>query len=184
MNDEVPAVAGTGRVIWITGLPCSGKTTLARQLAALLRETDPRCIVLDGDELRPAIADDLGYSLDERRRCAWRYARLATCLARQDVQVLVATLSPFAEVRSWARSTAPGYFEVFLRVPRAVRQARDRRGLYRQSQVLGADLPFAAPRSPDLVIDDDGTLPPHEVAHRVARALATGRPAASRRDLA
>jgi adenylylsulfate kinase-like enzyme len=170
----------SGLVVWITGLPCSGKTTVAGELARLLRATDAApCIVLDGDQLRPAIAEDLGYSMDERRRCAWRYARLAVALARQDVCVLVATVSPFPEVRDWTRRNAPDYLEVFLRVPRELRRARDQRGIYGQREVVGEDLPFAEPAAPHLTVDDEGTLAAGAIARRIADLLATrARPAA------
>jgi adenylylsulfate kinase-like enzyme len=159
------------RVVWITGLPCSGKSTLARHLAAMLRPHEPRCIVLDGDQLRPAIAADLGYSLDDRRRCGWRYARLAALLAGQDALVLVATLSLFEEVRRWSRANAPGYFEVYLRVPERVRRARDRDGLYDRADVVGVDQPYEEPVVPDLVVDDDGALAPDAIAQRVLQAM-------------
>ncbi|MBY0278022.1 adenylyl-sulfate kinase [Candidatus Binatia bacterium] len=161
-----------GLVVWITGLSCSGKTTVAHELTAILRRERAACLVLDGDELRSAIADDLGYGLDDRRRCAWRYARLATALARQDVCVVVATVSPFEDVRRWVRATAPDYFEVFLRVPRALRLARDRRGIYRRPEVIGEDLPFEPPPAPDLIIDDDGGSPARSIALRIGSALA------------
>lgn len=160
-----------GRVVWITGLPCSGKSTLAQRLQALLAADVPACIVLDGDRLRPVIAPDLGFTLDDRRACGWRYARLAAEIAAQGVVVVVATLSPFAEIRSWSRAHAPGYFEVYLRVPDAVRHARDRDGRYALPSFVGGDLPFEAPSSPDLVIDDGGTLPPGASAARVRAAL-------------
>jgi len=176
-------VAGTGRVVWITGLPCSGKSSVASRLRELLRAHVPACVVLDGDRLRPIVAPDLGFSLDERCDCGWRYARLAAHLAAQDVVVLVATLSMFEEIRRWSRAQVPGYFEVYLRVPDVIRRARDRDGLYARADVVGADLPFEEPLSPDLVIDDDGTLAPDAVAERLREALvrthATERPRAT-----
>lgn len=170
----VPGLA-VGRVVWITGLPCSGKSTLAHRLQLLLRDDAPACIVLDGDRLRPIVAPDLGYALDDRRACGWRYARLAAHLASQGVVVLVATLSGFEEIRGWSRAHAPGYLEVYLRVPEAVRRGRDRDGLYARPSAVGADLPFEEPASPDLVIDDDGTLAPDTVAEQVRRVLALPR---------
>jgi adenylylsulfate kinase-like enzyme len=175
--------ATTGLVVWITGLPCSGKTSVARELARVLRASDATpCIVLDGDELRPAIAEDLGYSMDARRRCAWRYARLAAALARQNVCVLVATVSPFAEIRRWTHDNARDYFEVFLRVPRAIRHARDQRGIYRQREVVGEDLPFTEPATPHLTIDDDGTRDAIAIARHIAHLLATRTPPATDAD--
>lgn len=168
----------SGRVVWITGLPCSGKSTLARSLAALLRPAVPRVLVLDGDELRGAIAGDLGYSLDDRRRCGWRYARLACLLAAQEHLVIVATLSMFEEIHAWNRSNVPGYVEVLLRVPAEVRRARDRRGLFAGTEVVGEDLPFEEPLAPDLVVDHDASITPDDLARRVAEVLAARAPEA------
>lgn len=162
----------SGAVVWITGLPCSGKSTLAAAVATAVREGSLPVVVLDGDELRGAIAPDLGYSLPERNECGWRYARLAALLAAQGVLVIVATLSMFEEIRAWNRANAPRYVEVFLRVPEDVRRRRDRRGLFARREVVGVDLPFEEPRSPDLVVDDDGSASPGRTAQRVARVLA------------
>jgi len=166
--------ATTGRVVWITGLPCSGKSTVARRLHDLVRADVPASVVLDGDALRPILAEELGYGLDDRRRCAWRYARLAAHLAGQGVLVLVATVSLFDEVRSWSRMHAPRYFEVYLRVPEAVRRSRDGDGLYARTSVVGVDLPFDEPTRSELAIDDDGTLDAGAIAARIRRALSIG----------
>lgn len=160
-----------GMVIWITGLACSGKSTLARELLARLRARGTPCVLLDGDELRPVLAEDLGYGVAARRRCGWRYARLAALLAAQDVHVVVATVSMFEEIRSFGRTHAVGYFEIYLRTSPALRRARDTRELYARREVVGVDLPFEEPASPDVIVDDDGTRSAGDVAQRVWRTL-------------
>jgi len=161
-----------GLVVWITGLPRSGKSTLARALAARLRARDPRCVLLDGDALRPAIAEDLGYTIDERRRCGCRYARLATLLAGQGMHVVVATVSMFEVIRRWNRAHAARYLEVYLRVEDRVRRARDRDGLYARANVVGGDLPYEEPAAADVVVEDDGSLSADAVAEQVWHAIA------------
>lgn len=161
----------SGTVIWITGLPCSGKSSLARELAARLRTRRPSVVVLDGDELRDAIAPDLGYSLADRRECGFRYARLAVLLAGQDALVIVATLSMFDEIRAWTRASSPRYLEVLLRAPESLRRERDRRGLFARDSVVGIDLPFEEPRHPHVLVEDDGSRTPAEHAARVEREL-------------
>lgn len=157
----------TGCVFWITGLPGCGKSTVGALLAARLRAAHASTVLLDGDVLRDVFENDLGYSLEDRRRWARRYARLSGMLAEQGLQVIVATISMFEEIRSWNRAHAPRYLEVYLRAPLAVRIRRDRRGLYASRDVVGVDLPFEEPAAPDVVIDDDGSLAPEDVVSRI-----------------
>jgi adenylylsulfate kinase-like enzyme len=124
-------------------------------------------VFLDGDALREVFEQDLGYSVEDRRRWAWRYARLGHMLAEQGLEVVVATVSMFEEVRRWNREHLPRYTEVYLRVPLEVRISRDRRVLYAGADVVGVDLPCEEPRAPDLVIDDDGSLTPEEIVARI-----------------
>ena len=158
---------GHGRVFWITGLPGSGKTTVGRLLATSLRAARASTVLLDGDVLRDAFEHDLGYSVEDRRRWARRYARLSRMLAEQGLEVVVATVSMFEEVRRWNREHLPRYIEVYLRAPLEVRVGRDRRALYGASEVVGVDVPWEEPVTPDLVIDNDGSLPPEEIVARI-----------------
>jgi len=109
--------ASSGRVFWITGLSGAGKTTVGRQLWARLRAAGRPVIFLDGDALRVAIAEDLGYSEGNRRRSAMRNARLCRLLAEQGTDVVCATISLFHEVQRWNRANIRGYREIYLRVP-------------------------------------------------------------------
>jgi len=154
-----------GRVIWITGLSGSGKTTVGRAVANHFRTAGRTVVLLDGDELRRSIARDLGYELADRRQCAERYARLATALARQRLIVVVATISMFDAVRRWNRRHAPRYLEVYLRGTWRPR----RRAATVSCLVVGVDLPFEAPRRPHLVFDVRATDSAAIAARIVAR---------------
>lgn len=170
MHPERPN--GAGAVIWITGLPASGKSTVARAVVERLRAADVASVLLDGDELRGTIAPDLGYGLDDRRRCAERYAKLAMLLASQGLHVVVATISMFAAVRAWTRAHAPRYVEVYLDVSEPERRARDHRGIHRERDVVGVDLPYEPPTSADVVARDDSTV--EATADRILSVLASG----------
>jgi adenylylsulfate kinase len=161
-------------VVWITGLAGSGKTTVATALAARLRARGVPVILLDGDALRRAIARDLGYEVDERRRGAERYARLAVLLAGQGYTVLVATISMFEAVRRWSRRAAPGYLEVYLRLPPGVAPRRRGRRAAGAPLVVGLDLPFEPPVRPDLALVA-GATPARDVAARILAHLHGGR---------
>src|SRR3954470_10828609 len=89
-----------GSVLWITGLPGAGKTTIARRIVRMQRRTHADVVLLDGDALRRVLGER-GYGHDVRLRCARRYARLGALLAGQGLHVVVATVSMFAAVRRW-----------------------------------------------------------------------------------
>jgi cytidine diphosphoramidate kinase len=148
-----------GSLVWITGLSGAGKTTLATDLAGRLRTCRFAVVLLDGDVLRDVFEHDLGYTLEERHRCARRYARLGRMLASQGLHVVVATISMFEDVRAWNRAHAPHYVEVYLRAPLAVRHGRGAQHVAvdsRHNPTVGEDLSYEEPVTPDLVLDNDG----------------------------
>ena len=155
----------TGRVIWITGMSGAGKTTVAR----CLYERLSGAVLLDGDELRAALgADSCSYDVEGRKKLAMSYARLAGLLAGQGLTVIVATISLFHEVHSYNRQHLPGYLEVFLDVPEAVRRSRDPKGLYAaetagsKNPLVGGGARAELPLSPDIRLDD--SCPAEEAA--------------------
>jgi len=152
--------APKGFVAWIEGLPCSGKTTLARAVADRLRATGLKVEVLDGDEVRQIFSSDLGFSRKDREAHARRVSHVARMLARNDVAVIVAMITPYETSRQAARATVGDRFtEIWLRCPVEVCRQRDPKGLYRGSPALhgtkltGVDDPFEEPLNPDLTVD-------------------------------
>src|SRR5579863_10310577 len=163
-----------GRVFWITGLSGAGKTSVGRELCDRLRAAGGKVTWLDGDDLRSAIAEDLGHNASDRRRSAMRNARLCRLLADQGADVVCATISLFHEVQRWNRENIPGYREIYLRVPIEELRRRNSKGIYAGAQrgdtrdVVGLDVPAEAPEAPDLVLDNYGPL---DVAMAVDRIL-------------
>ena len=151
-------------IFWVTGLAGAGKTTVGRALWQRLRDAGYPAVLLDGDELRAAVADELGHGRADRLRAAMRHSRTCQLLARQGVPVVCATISLFHEVQRWNRANIPGYREIYLRVPLAELERRDPKGLYARARkgeltdVVGIDLVAEAPEAPDLVIDNHGTV--------------------------
>ncbi|GAA2947553.1 MULTISPECIES: adenylyl-sulfate kinase [Streptomyces] len=165
-----------GATVWLTGLPSSGKTTLARATAEALRRDGRRAEVLDGDELRRTLTGDLGFSREDRHRNVERIGRVAQILARNGVLALVPVIAPYAEsrerVRTLHRTSRTPFLEVHVAAPVAVCATRDVKGLYARqaaggiSGLTGVDAPYEEPLAPDLRIDSHT-----EPADRSAAAL-------------
>src|SRR5215211_5907865 len=124
----------TGATVWLTGLPSSGKTTIARGVAAVLRADGQRVEVLDGDAVRETLSAGLGFSRADRETNIDRIGFVADLLARNGVLVLAAVISPYGAARDrvrarHARSGAP-YLEVHVATPVQTCAARDVKGLY------------------------------------------------------
>jgi adenylylsulfate kinase len=131
----------TGAVVWLTGLPSSGKSTLARAVQERLRSQGTSACTLDGDSLRAIIAVTLGYSDDDRRQFYAALARLAAELARQGLVVLVPATAHLREYRQAARQLAPRFIEVWVTTPLAECQRRDPKGLYEAAATTPGFLP-------------------------------------------
>lgn len=140
----------TGVVVWFTGLPSSGKSTLARGVRSRLRERGALPCVLDGDVLRQLLSPLLGYSNHERDAYYEALAGLAAELATQGLTVLVAATAHRRAYRRRARQLAPRFIEVWVETPLADCQARDDKGLYAAAAagtgtLPGVGLPYEVP---------------------------------------
>jgi Adenylylsulfate kinase and related kinases len=106
-----------GYVLWFTGPPGAGKTTLAERLKVILNEKGSRVEILDGDEIRKGLSKDLGFSKEDREKHNERVIFVAKLLSRNGVVTLVPLISPYREVRAKARSEIPNFIEIFVRCP-------------------------------------------------------------------
>ena len=151
-------------------MSAAGKTTLATAVTKRLRENGRAAVMLDGDELREALAVTNTHARDSRLVLAHKYSRLARMIARQGVTVVIGTVALFKEIHAWNRENLPGYFEVYLRVPIEELRRRDPKGIYRRfdagelTDVAGLDLPIDEPAAPHLLIDyQSGVTPEAEL---------------------
>jgi adenylylsulfate kinase len=161
---ESASSGGEGFVVWLEGLPGSGKTTLSLEVARRLRVGGWKVEILDGDEVRRMFSPELGFSRKDREFHARRVSYVARMLARNGVAVLVAMITPYETSRQAARSEVSARFaEVWLKCPIEVCRQRDPKGLYKRTQendlkrVTGVDDPFEEPLNPDLVVDTSTT---------------------------
>lgn len=158
------------RVYWLTGLSGAGKTTIGRVLYRELRKDYSNLVFLDGDELRQVFGNDLGYSKEDRYRCAMRYARICRLLSKQEIITICCTISMFDEVRKWNRENIRNYTEVYIKVPIEILKKRNQKGLYSgiedgsSEDVVGMDLELELPKHPDIILENNGKLTPEEIA--------------------
>lgn len=147
----------TGAVVWFTGLPASGKTTLARRVQDAL-DSRHRALLLDSDELRDALGEH-GYGDAERDRFYARLAALASLAARQGLVALVAATAPRRAHRDAARTANAMFVEVWVRTPPEECARRDPKGLYAAARrgdaptLPGAGASYEPPVHPDVVAE-------------------------------
>jgi adenylylsulfate kinase len=154
-----------GFVIWLTGLPSSGKTTTAKFLEDELRSRGLRVETLDGDEVRKSLSPDLGFSRLEREAHAKRIAYVSMLLSRNGVIAIVALISPFRSSREYARNLIDRFVEVWVSCSVETCRKRDPKGLYKQAQegkvsdFTGVQDPYEPPINPEVIIDSEHENP-------------------------
>ena len=159
---------------WLTGLPGAGKTTLAQSLAAALRARNEVVCILDGDELRAGLCQDLGFDEASRAENVRRASELARLLNANAVHAVVAMVSPAAAARAAAYATigVERCREIHVSTPLQVCEMRDPKGLYARAranalaQMTGVHAAYESPSSPALRIDT-GQIPIDEAVQRL-----------------
>ena len=151
----------SAKVIWFTGLSSSGKTTLASNLEKELFFRRFFCQVLDGDNIRAGINNNLGFSEEDRLENIRRIAEVSKLLINTGIITICSFISPTDEIRDMARNIIGknDFIEIFLNPPLEVCEQRDTKGLYQRARAgeikdfTGISAPFEAPAHPDLEID-------------------------------
>lgn len=178
-----------GFTIWLTGLPCSGKSTIARELARKLIRRGRRVEVLDGDIVRQNLSYGLGFSREDRDRNIRRVAFVANMLARNGVIVIVALVSPYRAAREEARQTLGAFFEVHVECPASECERRDVKGMYKRARAgelrgfTGVDDPYEPPVDAELTLRTDNQSSAESVLGVESALLALGRLRADDPDL-
>jgi adenylylsulfate kinase len=150
-----------GCVMWFTGLPASGKSTIARSLEHALFQRGLFTFVLDGDNVRHGLNADLGFSREDRHENIRRTAHVAELFMQSGIVTLSAFVSPFERDRQLAREIVGNdrFLEVFVEASVDICKERDPRGLYKKAlrgeieSFTGISSPYEAPKNPALVLN-------------------------------
>jgi len=162
-----------GTVYFFTGLSGAGKTTIGGLFYRRLKAVKPNIILMDGDQVRPVLFEDIGYTDAERLRGTRRAFRLYRFLAGQGIDVVSCAISMYSEIRDWNRANIENYREIYIKAAKDTLYRRDQKGLYtsHQENMVGLDLPFDEPKHPDLVVENDGNETPEVIVNRIIAAL-------------
>ncbi len=175
--DRWASLGRAGATLWLTGLPSSGKSTVAAAAEAQLVHAGRPALRLDGDNLRHGLNANLGFEAEDRAENVRRTAHAAALLAEAGVVAVASLVSPYAADRDAARQLHAErglpFYEVHVATPLEECERRDPKGLYARARageltgMTGIDDPYEAPAAPELVID--GLAP---IEDSVARVLA------------
>lgn len=159
--DKEQLLGQHGLMVWMTGLSGSGKSTLAIALERELQQRGILCRILDGDNIRSGINNNLGFSPEDRRENIRRIAEVSKLFVDTGIVTIAAFISPNEELRRMAAGIVgeADFFEIYVNTPLNVCEQRDVKGLYAKArrgeirEFTGISAPFEAPTSPALTID-------------------------------
>jgi adenylylsulfate kinase len=156
---HTPMKKNKGFVLWFTGLPCSGKSTLADLLKPEFEKRGRLVDVLDGDVVRTHLTKGLGFSKEDRDTNIRRIGFVAGLIARHGGIAITAAISPYRAIRDEIRATVENFVEVFVNTPLETCIKRDVKGMYKKALAgemkgfTGVDDPYEAPLTPEITIE-------------------------------
>ena len=151
-------------VMWLTGLPGSGKTTIAKALYPKLKELAFKVELLDGDTVRKELSPELGFTKQDRETHARRVVYLCKLLSRNGIISIVCLISPYREFRRYARSEINmnnNFYEVYVKCSLETCIRRDPKGLYKKAlsgeikDLTGLQDPYEEPENPEVVVNTE-----------------------------
>ncbi len=162
-SDKEKLLDQHSKVIWMTGLSGAGKTTIARNIEMELNERGFLTQVLDGDNIRTGINNNLGFSAEDRFENIRRISEVSKLFLNCGIICINSFISPTKEIRDMAMDIIgkENFIEVYVNAPLEVCEQRDVKGLYQKARegkiknFTGIDAPFEAPENPDIEIKTD-----------------------------
>lgn len=164
-----------GFTLWLTGLPCSGKSTLAELVAQELARRGHPVEVLDGDEVRRYLSMELGFSKADRDRQIRRIGFLCRLLSKHGVVAIAAAISPYRATRDEVRGSMRRFVEIYVKASLEICIQRDNKGLYSKAlqgeieKFTGVSDPYEPPLNAELVVDTETETPCASAGHIVAK---------------
>jgi adenylylsulfate kinase len=147
--------------LWLTGISASGKTTLSQRIYDHLKSRGLKVELLDGDLIRAAFNQDLGFTRRDRDIQVHRLGFISHLLNKNEVIAIVGAISPYAATRAKNRQLIDHYIEVFCTCPLEVAKCRDPKGLYAKAlagkilNFTGISDPYEAPEAPEIIVNTD-----------------------------
>lgn len=165
-----------GVTVWFTGLPSSGKSTIARLVERQCRKWKLKVELLDGDVVRTNLSKGLSFSKEDREINVKRIAFVCQLLTRNDVLAIASAISPYRETREQARQMIGSFLEVYVKTSLQECEKRDVKGLYQKARsgevtgMTGVDDPYEAPVNPEVICETEKETP-EECAAKVVEKL-------------
>ncbi|AND39805.1 MULTISPECIES: adenylyl-sulfate kinase [Cytobacillus] len=149
------------KIIWFTGLSGSGKTTIANELEDILHSKGISTFILDGDNIRQGLNNDLGFSQEDRKENIRRIGEVAKLFVDSGIVVLVTFISPFASERKLVRDMVEKdeFIEVYVNCSLEECEKRDPKGLYQRAkngeikEFTGISSPYEVPENPEIILE-------------------------------
>lgn len=166
----------SGATIWFTGLPSSGKSTIAREVFHTLLDRGVAVELLDGAEVRESLSRGLSFSKEDREEHIRRMGYVAKLLSRNGVIVIAAAVSPYRATRDEVRKNTKNFVEVYVDCPVEVAEQRDSDGWYARARLgeveefTGVNAPYEPPLAPEVTIHSDRE-PVQDAAAKVIACL-------------
>ncbi len=165
-----------GVTVWFTGLPSSGKSTIARLVERELKSAGLKVELLDGDVVRTNLSKGLSFSREDRDINIKRIGFVCHLLTRNGMIAIASAISPYREVRDYNRRMIGNFVEVFVKTSQAACEQRDVKGLYKKARAgeisgfTGVDDPYEEPVNPEIVCETEKETP-EALAEKVIRRL-------------
>lgn len=162
-SDREERLGQRSKVLWLTGLSGSGKSTIAEAFEKFLFEKGYFAQVLDGDNIRSGINNNLGFSIEDRVENIRRISEIAKLYTQSGVITLNSFISPTADIRNMSRDIigADDYILIYVQASLETCEQRDVKGLYKKARAgeikgfTGIDSPFEIPEDPSIILDTE-----------------------------